>query len=51
MNACSIRTAGRRGEAKWLWFFRYGFGVWIGKLIVTIGYDVRPQTQDRKWNP
>jgi hypothetical protein len=36
------RTVGRRREVSRLWFFKWGFGFWLGRIIFSIGHDTRP---------
>lgn len=48
MNACCIRIVGPREHARPIWFFPYGFGIWIGRLIITLGHDTRSRIVGRK---
>lgn len=44
-----LRLAGRNGGiARPIWFYRYGFGVWIGRLIFGFGHDTRGRYQEVK---
>lgn len=44
------RLAGSRSgtTVPWIWFYRWGFTVWIGRIIFGFGHDTRSRSSTRK---
>lgn len=38
---CSARLVSKRSDASPIWFFRWGFGIWLNRFIFTAGWDTR----------
>ena len=42
MNANSFKIMKhKRNLCPQLWVFKYGFGIWIGRMQLTVGHDIR----------
>jgi hypothetical protein len=49
VNIEARRCGSRKGtEVPPVWFFRWGFGVWLGTFIFSIGHDTRGTVQSTK---
>ncbi len=44
---CRICGA-RPKEASFIWFYKYGFGIWLNKFLFGIGHDTRSPYRTRK---
>ena len=41
MNANSLKIMRQKRWKMRIWFFKYGFGFWIGRVMLTVGHDIR----------
>jgi hypothetical protein len=41
MHITLRRCGSRPPDASRLWTFRWGFGIWLGRLLFTVGHDTR----------
>ena len=43
MAHCTFRICGKRSDVDGprIWFFRWGFGVWLRNVIFSCGHDTR----------